>query len=211
MKKRTKIIFILIISIVILGVVFGIVDYNKIKNNMTPVFCVVILDRPNNNQTCWGLGYKVQRQFVVSSDQPFGKTQKFALWFAKKLKFKYDRANRHFLEIRGTLGINDSILYYTDKEGIKYYLYSLKSVTVNFEDEAISLKKALEKHKITIDEIVSNLTLEETYEDGGSTIYKDNEIEYSNGISILKCNTTDGNKDVYIGHAAIKYDKAFCK
>jgi len=210
-KKRLIIICRIIGFLIIFGIVTSIDDYKRIKNNMTPVFCINILDEKNLNQTCWGVGYKIQRELNPPSDRPFGKTQKFGLWFAKKLKFEYDRGNRHFLEIKGTLGINDSILYYTDKESIKYYLNSLEYVTINFDDEAISLKKALEEKKITIDEITNNLTLYETYEDGGSTMYKDNEKEYSNGLAILKCNTIDGSKDIYIGHIAMKYEDEFCK
>lgn len=211
-RKRLIIISGLVGFIIIFGIVTGIHDYNRIEKNMNPIFCIKLEDEKNLNQTCWGLGYKIQQEINPPSDQPFRKTQEFGSWFAKKLKFEYDRGNRRLVEFKRVhLCIDDIKLYYTDDEGTKYYFNCLEEVTINFDDEAISLKKALEKNKITIDEIIGNLILDETYEDGGSTMYKDNEQEYSTGIAVLKCNTTDGNKDVYIGNTAMKYEKNYCK
>jgi hypothetical protein len=45
----------------------------------------------------------------------------------------------------------------------------------------------------------------EVCKDGGSILYKNKDF------SLLKCNTLAGNKDVYIGHTSMKYEKNYCK
>ena len=62
MKKNLKIIVILIGLVIILGVIFFTVDYNRVKNNQRPIFCI---RHPggtlNDGGTVefFGLGYKV--------------------------------------------------------------------------------------------------------------------------------------------------------
>ena len=43
------------------------------------------------------------------------------------------------------------------------------------------------------------------YKDGGSIMYKNNDI------AILKCNTVSGNKDIYIGKSNLRYESDYCK
>ena len=60
MKKVIKIILIVISIIIILGVILFIVDYNRVKNNEKPMFC--ILDQEVNDggtKIYLGLGYKI--------------------------------------------------------------------------------------------------------------------------------------------------------
>ena len=60
MKKEVKFICIAIAIIVVLGIIFYIFDYNRIKNNKTPIFCInsaTYMD--GGSKEYLGLGYKV--------------------------------------------------------------------------------------------------------------------------------------------------------
>ena len=60
MKKGVKIVGIIIGIIILLGIIFFAIDYNRAKNNEQPMFCVQI-DEANDGGTkiYLGLGYKV--------------------------------------------------------------------------------------------------------------------------------------------------------
>ena len=81
------------------------------------------------------------------------------------------------------------------------YYYGLDSVIVKINDEEIDLKKALVNEKITMKEIIeqaesdekNGVIKSEMYKDGGSMEY------YYDNYTIIKCNSLDGNRDVYIG------------
>lgn len=91
-----------------------------------------------------------------------------------------------------------------------YNIYSYKgTVDVLIEGEKISLREALLKNKITVEEILekaykdvkeNNRIFGDIYLDGGSSfyLYKD--------YQILKCNTLSGNRDLYIGIPSMHID-----
>ena len=57
----------------------------------------------------------------------------------------------------------------------------------------------------TINDITSKMSIKEQFRDGGSIMYqKDN-------LRILKCNTIDGNKNVYFGTEELEYKNNYCK
>lgn len=66
---------------------------------------------------------------------------------------------------------------------------------------------------LSMDDIINFLELQvknndatrEIYKDGGSILYKNKDF------SLLKCNTIDGNKDIYIGDNSLKYEENYCK
>lgn len=53
--------------------------------------------------------------------------------------------------------------------------------------------------------IIDELEQVGIYKDGGSIMYK------NNNIAILKCNTVSGNRDIYIGKSNLRYEKDYCK
>ena len=60
MKKVIKIILIIIAIIIMLGVIFFIVDYNRVKNNEKPIFCILKQEVNDGGTKIYlGLGYKV--------------------------------------------------------------------------------------------------------------------------------------------------------
>ena len=57
----------------------------------------------------------------------------------------------------------------------------------------------------SINSLINNMELIDTYKDGGTKLYK------NDTISIIKCNTIDGNKDIYIGDINLEYQENYCK
>lgn len=97
------------------------------------------------------------------------------------------------------------------RKDITIYTYCLSDIKIN----NIELKSYLNTHgdKETINTLINELKEESVYKDGGSKLYRE-EKPYNiskEGISILKCNTLDGNKDIYIGPINMRYESDFCK
>lgn len=62
MNKNIRIICVCLIVIVIAGIIFFIVDYNRVKNNLRPVFCIenpITAVKDGGTVEFLGLGYKV--------------------------------------------------------------------------------------------------------------------------------------------------------
>lgn len=60
MKKRLKIVFIVLGIIVVLGVTFFAIDYNRVKEQEKPIFCInVATCLDGGTKEYYGLGYKV--------------------------------------------------------------------------------------------------------------------------------------------------------
>lgn len=64
-----------------------------------------------------------------------------------------------------------------------------------------------EEQKFTesIIDMTSSLSLVSTLDDGGTKIYKNDDL------TVIECNTTEGNKDVYIGNKDLTYHEIFCQ
>ena len=54
-------------------------------------------------------------------------------------------------------------------------------------------------------------SLEAELNDGGTKIYEDADNYTDNGLTLIKCNTLDGNRDIYIGPKDMEYQESFCK
>jgi hypothetical protein len=121
-------------------------------------------------------------------------------------KITIDKSNEK--KIINALKIDNKIYEYT------IYYYDLNSVKIKINDADYDLVDALKNKKITINNIIDSMSKGTLYRDGGSKLYNSNRSiidDSATGFRILKCNTIDGNKDVYIGPANMKYEDNFCK
>lgn len=84
------------------------------------------------------------------------------------------------------------------------YTYCPENTKVKINKKEIELKKYIEDNDEAIDKIIKTLELEDIFSDGGTQIYKGD-------ITLIKCNTLDGNKDIYIGNKNLKFKPNFCK
>lgn len=103
---------------------------------------------------------------------------------------------------------NGLSLYYTDSRKRDYYLYCLDEIIVDFKDHSLPLNRAIDTKQITMDSFLNeylNISFKEEYKDGGSIHY------YGDNISVIQCNTIDGNNNYYFGPKSMKYEEGFCK
>lgn len=97
--------------------------------------------------------------------------------------------------------LNNTELYKNNSDFNLYY-YGLDEVNVTIKGQTMSLEKALQSGKMTIDGLIikANKDFPDaiSYDDGGS-------IEYHyEDYSIIKVHKLDGNRDVYIGVPSMK-------
>lgn len=86
----------------------------------------------------------------------------------------------------------------------KIYTYCLNDVMIKINDKEENLKEFIETDEKAIDKIIETLELEGAYSDGGTKLYK------GETLTLVKCNTLDGNRDVYIGDQNMKFKQNFC-
>ncbi len=215
MKK--KIILVSIILIISLGIIFCSVDYNKVKSGEMPLFVIAQHDKRGPEINYFGLGYRVVRNPGVSYKQPIYSDNyvKFGFWFYT-WKIKMNKPAIDYIRIIETSVTKNcdekEVLYYalSDKD---IYTYCLDSVKIKENNKPVELKDYIVDNPDIIDEISNAITVDTIYKDGGTTLYRDNGVtEYTNnGIAIIKCNTIDGNRDIYIGPKNMEYKNNFCK
>ena len=101
-------------------------------------------------------------------------------------------------------------LYY-QYDDRKIYTYCLNKVELIIDNKTIELKDYLKNN--TLDSLIKELELISSLYDGGTNVYNDGGSKRitNNGITLIKCNTIDGNRDIYIGNNDMQYKSNFCK
>ena len=99
---------------------------------------------------------------------------------------------------------NEMNLYYQDKDN-KYYIDCLNNMQIKYSQEDIyDLKYILQDKKVTLEDLYKKALEKEEYDDGGSVLYK------FDNFNILKCNTTEGNKDIIFGNKTLVKTGQYC-
>jgi hypothetical protein len=194
MKKRIKIFVIAIVSIALLGVIFGTVDYIRVKNGKPPIFTIHV-HTSGNWDKYYGLGY-----LVVKNDACQGNYTKFGPYFASYACFIESDYVTKIKVVKTANCDNKAKLYYNEGDR-KIYTYCLDQIDVYNENKTMSLKNYLEIDSNAVDFIINNFVEDkgEPYNDGGSIMYHGDEF------NILKCHTIAGNNDIYIGGKDMGY------
>ena len=102
---------------------------------------------------------------------------------------------------------------YLERDNKTIYLAgNIEEVYYTDLDTRISLKDYVIKSYQTSDDrikqLTDNMNLIDTLKDGGTTIYKSSEYD----ITIIKCNTIAGNKNIFIGDYSMNFDSdSMCK
>jgi len=91
-----------------------------------------------------------------------------------------------------------------EQDNRKIYTYCLKDMTITLNDKQEDLKMFIEENNDAIDQIIDTLKLEGAYSDGGTKVFKGEKI------TLVKCHTLDGNRDIYIGDQNMKFKENFC-
>lgn len=100
---------------------------------------------------------------------------------------------------------------YIELTDYNIYTYCLDHLMLFKDNNLMELKNYVPDNLEYIDELISNLELQTLLNDGGTQIYKDKNNYTNAGLTLIKCNTSDGNKDIYIGPEEMEYQEYFCK
>ena len=102
--------------------------------------------------------------------------------------------------------VDDSFTMITKLEnGRTVYSEFSENYYIDDDGNKIGLKEALENNYISMDEIIKNMELVDSMNDGGSALYKakDNSLNDTNELYLASCNSLEGNggiKDIFIGN-----------
>lgn len=115
-------------------------------------------------------------------------------------------------EVHNDIRYND---YYTTKDnGINRTIYlagNIEEFYIKEQDKDITLKTYLSTAFQTLDDGIKSITdelkLKETLRDGGTKIYKSKDKD----ITMIVCNTTKNDKNIFIGDYSMEYTGGDCK
>ena len=101
-----------------------------------------------------------------------------------------------------------------DRESDSYtiYYYGINLFNIKVKNSKYDFIDAIKENKIQIDELIDEMDLIAELNDGGTKIYQSNGNNkyFSKDYKIVKCNTVDGNKDIYIGNSEMEFQESFC-
>ena len=100
---------------------------------------------------------------------------------------------------------------YLELDNYNIYVYCLDDLMLFQDDDLIDLKHKIQDDEKYLDELINGLKLAAELNDGGTKIYEDADNYTDNGLTLIKCNTLDGNRDIYIGPKDMEYQESFCK
>lgn len=151
MKKVVKIIGVILGILILLGIIFFAIDYNRAKNNEQPLFCVRI-DEVNDggSRIYLGLGYKVIDFNTLSGFNDV----KIGTWFMKYEDF------------------NDEIKKHDEEYNKKQYLEENNISSIEIKETGLSSERPAKSYTLNQDEmyalakLIDSLTFSEETCDG---------------------------------------------
>lgn len=211
--KRKKL-FVGLICIFLLISILYIIDYKQIKSMNNPIFMIKIREK-DNTEYYLGLGYIFLRGKEIFLGNSNTSTRKIKFG---PILFPFDMSITSFNDYISLIKIvneRDNC----SNQFTEYYEYNGRSLYLNCIDDINiingNIKKTLKEGMINslnpfeyIDSIMNNFTLINTNDE--TSLYKSND-QFGDNITIIKCNTLDGNKDIYIGPSNMQFDSSYCK
>lgn len=181
------------------------VDLVSIYTINKPIFAI----KGNNDNHYYGLFYDTYNCLEYSSPQIKFKGSKFSCL----VDFEILEQHAYTVSVDETFNCSGNKDLYLGLENQNVYTYCLDNIRVVVGNDIMELKDYYKENNRIIDEIINSLDYVDTYKDGGSKLYRDNGDDgfTDNGLSIIKCNTVAGNKDIYIGPLNMEYRDDFCK
>ena len=117
----------------------------------------------------------------------------------------YNTFTSEQLKITKTKDCNNQLIEYYQYEEQKVYLVCLDEIKLDDATLKDYFSKTYQTFDDSINNLINSMKLVDTYKDGGTKLYK------NDSIALIKCNTIDGNKDIYIGDTNLEYEESFCK
>lgn len=105
---------------------------------------------------------------------------------------------------------HEPVLYY-EYNNKKIYSYCLSNIEITINNAKQELKEYLLNN--SLDSLISHLERLSSYDDGGTTVYKDGGSKKitTNGLTLIQCKTLEGNNDIYIGPKDMNMKMNFCQ
>ena len=209
MKKILTIVLCTFMLVVITGCnneEVGIKELNKINDKITEFYI-------NNNDKAGNLGsHYVDEENKVVVVELINNSKEEQEKFRKEvidseyIKFvQGSQQDNHQIKITKTKDCDNQVIEYYQYEEQKVYLVCLDDIKLNDVTLKDYFSKTYQTFNDSINSLINNMELIDTYKDGGTKLYK------NDTISIIKCNTIDGNKDIYIGDINLEYQENYCK
>ncbi len=137
----------------------------------------------------------------------------FIVCGCKKKEVNLDK--EYTIETSELSNCTQEIYDYLEIDGQKVFLSCLDEVYLKDNENKITLSDYLNQDGYSIDIFASELSYKLVEEESISDevrIFRDNgPINYSNnGLTLIMCNTINGNRDVYIGNDSLEYSEELC-
>lgn len=209
MKK----VLIIIMFICMIGTITGcdsdevsLKELNDINDKITEFYI-------NNNDKAGNLGshYVDEENKVVVVeliDNSSEEQEKFRKEVVDSEYIKFVQGNQQYnqqLKITKTKDCDNKVIEYYQYEEQKVYLVCLDEIKLDDATLKDYFSKTYQTFDDSINNLINSMKLVDTYKDGGTKLYK------NDSIALIKCNTIDGNKDIYIGDTNLEYEESFCK
>ena len=209
MKKILTIVLCLVMLVVTTGCnneKVSIKELNKINDKITEFYI-------NNNDKAGNLGsHYVDEENKVVVVELINNTKEEQEKFRKEIidseyiKFiQGSQQDNQQIKITKTKECDNQVIEYYQYEEQKVYLVCLDEITIDGATLKDYFSKTYQTFNDSINSLINNMELIDIYKDGGTRLYK------NDTISIIKCNTIDGNKDIYIGDINLEYQENYCK
>lgn len=209
MKKILTIVLCTFMLVVITGCnneEVGVKELNKINDKITEFYI-------NNNDKAGNLGsHYVDEENKVVVVELINNSKEEQEKFRKEvidseyIKFvQGSQQDNQQIKITKTKDCNNQVIEYYQYEEQKVYLVCLDEITIDGATFKDYFSKTYQTFNDSINSLINDMELVDTYKDGGTKLYK------NDSIALIKCNTIDGNKDVYIGDTNLEYQESFCK
>ena len=209
MKK----VLIIIMFICMIGTITGcdsdevsLKELNDINDKITEFYI-------NNNDKAGNLGshYVDEENKVVVVeliDNSSEEQEKFRKEVVDSEYIKFVQGNQQYnqqIKITKTKDCDNKVIEYYQYEEQKVYLVCLDEIKLDDATLKDYFSKTYQTFDDSINNLINSMKLVDTYKDGGTKLYK------NDSIALIKCNTIDGNKDIYIGDINLEYEESFCK
>ncbi len=209
MKKVLTIVLCVVMLVVTTGCnneKVSIKELNKINDKITEFYI-------NNNDKAGNLGsHYVDEENKVVVVELINNTKEEQEKFRKEIidseyiKFiQGSQQDNQQIKITKTKECDNQVIEYYQYEEQKVYLVCLDDIKLNDVTLKDYFSKAYQTFNDSINSLINNMELIDAYKDGGTKLYK------NDTIAIIKCNTTLGNKDIYIGDTNLEYQENYCK
>ena len=208
---------IVVLCIIMFGVITGcsgtdevsIKELNEINDKITEFYI-------NNNDKAGNLGshYVDEENMVVVVeliDNSTKEQEKFKeeVIDSEYIKFveggPYNTFTIDQLKITKTNNCSNQLTEYYQHDERKVYLVCLDDINLDGTPLKDYFSKTYQTFDDSINNLIDDMELVDTYKDGGTKLYK------SATFSLLKCNTIEGNTDIYIGDTNLEYQENYCK